>query len=275
MEHTSSLILPGNASPDDVTVWKRNAEPVTKPRISIILPMLHEEKLIAKTLAAFPEPLCREFNVEIVVSDGGSTDMSVAIASETADVVITHTAARRQTIAEGRNRGAEAASGETLVFINADTTPAEPRVFLQIIAEWTQRQGKYASAAALACPVEVTPSERKWSDVLFHNFFNNYLKVLSLLGFGVGRGECQIIRTAAFHAVQGYNAHLAAGEDFDLLQRIAKSETIALANELLVYESPRRYRTFGYMRILGQWFMNWVGATFLQKSISKEWTPVR
>ncbi len=243
--------------------------------ISIIVPALREEKILAHTLSIYTPELRKRFGMELIVSDGGSSDATLSIASTLADSVVQHHSARRQTIAEGRNAGALVARGKVLAFINADTIPAEPSVFFQFIAKWSQSEGKFRDRAALACPVEVNPSERKWSDMLFHTFFNNYLKLISMLSIGVGRGECQIVRRDVFTELGGYNSSLAAGEDFDFFSRIARKHPIAIANELLVYESPRRYRRFGYMRILWSWFMNWVGAVFFSKSVSKEWEVVR
>ena len=262
--------------PQGIDVWYNNrAEPRDDVMISVVIPVFKEEKLLPRLLECLTDELRSRFRLEVIVSDGGSNDSTVSIAKEHADVVVTHTEQRRQTIAEGRNKGAEFAQGRTIVFINADTIPAEATVFFSHILSWANREGKYHLFDALACPVEVIPSERKWSDVVFHNFFNNYLKMLSMLGIGVGRGECQIISKEIFTSIGGYNAQLAAGEDFDLFMRIAKRKKIAVANELLVYESPRRYRRYGYRKILWSWFMNWFGATFLKKSISKEWEPVR
>lgn len=262
----------------EVDVWRRvpPSEASQRALISVIVPVFREEKILRRTLEIFTPQLCEEFHIELIVSDGGSDDATVNIAKEFADIVVVHTnKQRRQTIAEGRNRGAEVASGATLVFLNGDTLPAEPKLFFHAINRWTLLSGEYEECGALACPVEVMPSERKWSDTLFHIFFNNYLRLLSKLGAGVGRGECQISRADVFRAVGGYNAGLAAGEDFDLFRRIAQKHRIAIPMELVVYESPRRYRRFGYARILWSWFMNFMGVTFFSKSISKEWEPVR
>lgn len=261
----------------DVRYWQREPNRASRKHaiISVIIPTLTEEKLIQRAKEIFTNELCEEYSLELIVSDGGSKDSTTHIAQQFADVIVQHTATRRQTISEGRNRGAEIAGGETLVFINADTIPAEPRVFFKFVHDWTLYNGKYKNSNALACPVEVMPSERKWSDVLFHNFFNSYLKVLSLIGAGVGRGECQIVRKEVFNYVGGYKSLLIAGEDFELFNRVAKHNQISIINELLVYESPRRYRKFGYPRILWQWFVNFIGATLFQRSFSKEWEPVR
>ena len=96
------------------------------PLISIIIPVLQEEKLLFRTMSIFTPERKRRFGLEIIVSDGGSTDATISIAKEFADKVICHTEQRRQTIAEGRNKGAEHAQGDIFVFLNADTFPADP-----------------------------------------------------------------------------------------------------------------------------------------------------
>ncbi|MFM7774074.1 MAG: glycosyltransferase [Candidatus Kapaibacterium sp.] len=256
-------------------MWRNESRTVPSARISVIVPVLQEEKILAQSLGLFTQELRQRYAIELVVSDGGSTDATVDIAKRFADVVVVHSATRRQTIAEGRNRGAEVASGSVLVFLNGDSFPAMPVVFFDFIEEWSRSEGKYARHDVMACPVEVLPNERKWSDVLFHSFFNTVLKVLTLMNFGVGRGECQIVKPEIFREVGGYNAGLAAGEDFDFIARIARNHSVAIANELLVYESPRRYRRYGYVPILWSWFMNWVGASLFKRSYSREWTVVR
>jgi glycosyltransferase involved in cell wall biosynthesis len=243
------------------------------PRISLIVPALNEEKLIERTLLAFPHELRARYHAELVVSDGGSHDRTVEIARHHADLVVQHTDARRQTIAEGRNRGAEVATGDLLVFINADTIPRDVEAFMRqltaIAAEGT------SARAAYACPVEVLPEERKLSDRLFHGFFNNYVRALNAVGIGMGRGECQVIRRDAFTRVGGYNNAMVAGEDFDLYSRLARGGSIGHHANLCVYESPRRFRRYGYLRVLATWSANALAVIFLRRSISQEWEEIR
>ena len=85
-----------------------------KPEISIVIPTLDEADLIAATLDAlgfFDE------NIEIIVVDGGSADATTTIA-EDYGVKILHSV-------RGRGRqmqvGANAANGEILWFVHADT----------------------------------------------------------------------------------------------------------------------------------------------------------
>jgi hypothetical protein len=98
---------------------------------------------------------------------------------------------------------------------------------------------------------------------------------LNVLRLGVGRGECQVVRTDVFMSVDGYRENLAAGEDFDLFARISRRARVMFAPELLVLESPRRFRKFGYFRVLFWWTINALSVMVRGRSSSDEWEPVR
>jgi glycosyltransferase involved in cell wall biosynthesis len=248
---------------------------VTHPKVSIVVPALNEEKLIERTLRFFPEELRRRHGIELIVSDGGSHDRTVEIARRHADIVVVHAEERRQTIAEGRNKGAEAATGDLLVILCADTVPRDPEEFIRGLLALAEGRRAPSDPVAFACPVEVAPSERRLSDRLFHGFFNNYVRLLNMVGVGMGRGECQVVRRESFLAVGGYNNMMAAGEDFDLYHRLTRTGRIGHRPELCVYESPRRFRRYGYLRVLASWTANALAVIVLRRSISKEWEEIR
>ncbi|MCO6466222.1 MAG: glycosyltransferase [Bradyrhizobiaceae bacterium] len=249
--------------------------PSSRPSLSIIIPVLNEEKLLESTLIAFSDDLLERYQAEIVVSDGGSTDATLDIARKYRTTIVEHSEQHRQTIAEGRDKGAQASRGTVLVFINGDTVPADVQRFLEVVTDFAQRRGRYARATALACPVCIHPSERTAMDSAFHTIYNRWVWLLNLLRIGAGRGECQIIRREAFEAIGGYRRHLAAGEDFDMLARVGLRARVMFAKELMVYESPRRYRRFGYFRILWWWTINALSVLLTGKSSSDTWEPVR
>jgi len=248
---------------------------VTHPTISIVVPALNEEKLLERTLRCFPEDLRERHGIELIVSDGGSHDRTVEIARHLADLVVVHTEERRQTIAEGRNKGAEAATGDLLVFLCADTVPRDAEEFVGGLLALAAERDPGKAPVAIACPVEVAPAEQRMSDRMFHLFFNNYVRMLNGIGVGMGRGECQVVRRATFVAVGGYNNLMAAGEDFDLYRRLTRQGKIGHRAELCVYESPRRFRRYGYLRVLASWTANALAVIFLRRSISKEWEEIR
>jgi predicted glycosyltransferase involved in capsule biosynthesis len=99
--------------------------------------------------------------------------------------------------------------------------------------------------------------------------------MLNFIGMGMGRGECQIVLAEYFKKVGGYNSALTAGEDFDLFRRLAKIGKIKFAKDILVYESPRRFRKYGYLRILMSWLLNSISVMFYNRSVSKDWEAVR
>ena len=242
-----------------------------KQKVSVIIPTLNEEKLVERLLLQFDEDLKKKYDVELIVSDGGSEDNTLAICNKYADKVVTKDNFRTQNISQGRNVGASQSQGDVLIFLNADVFLDDPDYLLsQSINEI--RNG---NSCAIACRVEVHESERILSDKLFHGFYNNYVRVLNKVFIGMGRGECHIINRDAFESAGGYNEKLAAGEDFDLYNRLRKKGNVKFRNDFLVYESPRRYRKYGYGRIMLDWNKNAYAVFFLNRSISKSWDPVR
>ena len=247
--------------------------PAASP-VSVIIPTLDEEKRIGDLLATFTPARRARFGLEIVVSDGGSTDGTIEIAERLADRVVVHPGPERQTIAAGRNAGAAAATGETLLFFNADVRfPDDVDGFLtDVIAA--------AQAGAATCRVGVHPSEATLADRLVLGTCNVVFCGLNLVGGGMGRGACHAVRRDVFEAVGGYNEAYAAGEDFDLFHRIARlrrrgGPRIRFLWHWTLWEDPRRYRKTGYVRTMWTWFRNAVSVAFLGRSHSDEWEPVR
>ena len=254
---------------------KKGIKIFSQPLISLIIPVLDEEKILENTLKIYTKEIRRKYNFELIVSDGGSKDNSVEIAGKYADCVVVHRENRRQSIAEGRNKGAEKANGDILVFINADTVPVNLDYFLEYISSWTEISNKYHESSALACKVTVAPEEKNWKDSVFYTLHNFYVRMLNAFGVGMGRGECQIVKSEIFKQVKGYNSKIIAGEDFDFYRRIAKIGKISFVPFLMVYESPRRFRKFGYIPILFSWTLNSLSVMFYNRSVSKEWEAVR
>ncbi len=242
-----------------------------RKRISIIIPALNEEKLIERLLKQFTAEIKSSFNIELIVSDGGSSDSTVEIAKKYADRIIEHKEKFSQNISQGRNAGAKDSPGDVLIFLNADTYIKDIKYFFtELLKEFDS-----SVTAAVACRIEVFPEEINLSDKLFHGFYNYYVAMLNKLFIGMGRGECHIIRRESFLNSGGYDESLAAGEDFDLYSRLRKSGKIKFRRDLLVYESPRRYRKYGYINVIRDWTMNSVSVFLFKKSVSAKWEAVR
>lgn len=239
--------------------------------ISIIIPTLNEEKLILQVLKQFNGDLKRKYNLEIIVSDGGSRDSTLQIAEELTDKVLEHNKNFKQNISQGRNQGALNSKGDVLIFLNADTLISDVNLFFEkVIKELVNDD-----IVAITCPVKVFKNEEKMIDKVFHFMYNNYVRLLNGFVMGMGRGECHIIKRKAFEDTGGYNENMFAGEDFDLYKRLKSVGKIKFIKDIVIYESPRRYRKFGYAKVFWDWTRNSIWITLFKKSISKNWEEVR
>jgi len=88
-------------------------------RLTIVMPVLNEAPIIVGALQALA-PL-RARGAEVIVADGGSSDTTVRLARPLADRVISAVRGR----AAPMNAGAALGTGETLLFLHADTTLPE------------------------------------------------------------------------------------------------------------------------------------------------------
>jgi len=242
-------------------------------KLSLIIPTFQEEKLIEEQLKRFSPEIRKKYNFELIVSDGGSTDRTVEIARKYADKIVLHDSGKRQTIAAGRNNGTSVACGDVLVFLNADSYPADLDKFFSEILAWSNDFSD--NFGAIACYVSGFPSEIRFKDKVFYFLHNQYVAFLNFIGLGMGRGECQIVRRNIFEQVGGYNSEIVAGEDFDLYRRINKIAKVKFCRNIVVLESTRRFRKYGYLKTLLYWGLNAVTVMLFNKSITKEWEAVR
>lgn len=82
-------------------------------RVSVIIPALDEEVTVANAI----DSARAAGAFEIIVADGGSRDATLSIAREHGATVIEGERMRARQL----NRGAEAATGDALIFLHADT----------------------------------------------------------------------------------------------------------------------------------------------------------
>ncbi len=237
--------------------------------ISFIIPTKNEEKAIEKTLQCLKGYVTPH---EIIVSDGYSTDETVAIARRYTDKVAVYRGTARQTIAAGRNAGAALATGDFLVFLDADVTIPDINNFFKKAISLFEADRKLV---ALTTYYRVSPEVATWADKIIFKLIGWEFWLFNLLGFGGSGGELQMVPAAAFRRINGYNESLVAGEDNELFWRLAKIGRTRLERSLFIYHPGRRAHQIGWPRLLWQWFKNGLYISLFKKSASQEWTEIR
>ena len=129
--------------PEDLHVWERESGDITEglssKRVSVIIPTFNEAETVGDAiLSAGAAP-----GVEVVVVDGGSDDGTAESARSAGAKVIVSACER----AAQMNVGAMAATGETLVFLHADTRL--PEDYHESVLRALARPGSVAGAFEL------------------------------------------------------------------------------------------------------------------------------
>ena len=179
-------------------------------KISVIVPAYNEEKLIAATLrgirAAMDSFSQRGWTAEMIVCDNNSTDGTAALARAAGAQVVFEPVNQ---IARARNTGAAAATGDWLVFVDADSHPT-PELF----AEAAQQM---EGGRCLAGGCTVRYDERHFLADCATAGWN----ILSRMRRWVA-GSFIFCEGEAFRKVGGFSLELYASEEIDLSKKLNK-----------------------------------------------------
>ena len=201
-------------------------------RISIIVPVLEEAQGIEAALGALQG--LRGRGHEVIVVDGGSVDPTRLLAGPLADRVL---AAPRGRAAQ-MNAGAQAAGGDALLFLHADTRLPEGADELVVAALSRRAWGRFDVRIDSSHPV-----------LALVGFMMNLRSRLS----GIATGDqAMFVRRTAFEAAGGF-ADLALMEDLALSARLKRGGPPACLRERVV-TSGRRWERYGvFATILRMW----------------------
>ena len=232
--------------------------------LSIIIPTKNEEKVLAQTISALRSLDTQLY--EVIVSDGGSTDKTLEIAREYADIVVEAEAGSKQNISIGRNAGAAAAHGRYLVFLDADVQIPHIDAFFGQLVDRFEDDPHLVSMTAF---MKVFPDHATLSDKFFFTIVNwLYFVSNNIFHSGAASGEFQMVRADAFHEVGGFNENFPVGEDNDMFIRLAKVGKTRIAAGIHILHTSRRAHSIGWPNLLALWVANAFFNKFLGRSFS-------
>ena len=224
-------------------------------RITVIIPTLNEAETIGSMLSSLSQQV-----VEVIVVDGGSGDSIREIANKFPEVTLITSQPGR---AMQMNAGAEAASGDVLLFLHADT--ALPDGGLELIRQAIVQNG--------------------WEWGWFNVRLDGHGILLRLIGWLISlrsrmtstpSGDMGIfVTTKTFRRIGGYE-ELPLMEDLDLARRLHRSFSGG-AVIACITTSARRWLEGGTVRtVFLMWSLRWM--YFLRvspKRLAKWYADVR
>ncbi len=178
--------------------------------LSIIIPAFNEERLITHCVDSITESLAAnqklDFTYEVIVVDNNSTDKTAELARQTGAKVVFEPVNQ---IGLARNAGAAVATGDWLLFVDADSllNPDMVADILQLI-----ETRKYVGCGS----VIHMPKLPWWAAVALH------LWTITSVLCRWASGALVVCRTDAFREVGGFNQDMFAAEEIDLSQLLKK-----------------------------------------------------
>lgn len=187
--------------------------------ISVVIPTLDEEAAIAGAI----ESVRSEGECEIVVADGGSTDRTLEIAERLAHRVLSCPKGRGVQL----NAGADASTGEILIFMHADSRL--PEGAFRLVRAALQEDGVSAGAFDLR-----VGHDASWARVV--EALANLRSRLTRVPFG---DQGLFMRRGVYRASGGY-APLPIMEDVEIAGRLGRMGKIIFLKDRMT-SSARRW----------------------------------
>jgi glycosyltransferase involved in cell wall biosynthesis len=195
-------------------------------KLSVVIPTWNEAAWLPRVLRGLstgPRPQ------EIIVSDNYSSDATRSVA-----VAYGATVVDGGRPAVGRNAGARASSGDTLLFLDADVFVPRPTL------EKAFRTLQHTDTVAVHVrtdPMCTDPFVRAC-----YSTMHWYFRVLSWFRYPQGLGCFAMVRRSAFQSIGGFAEDLDVGEDADFFRRLRRAGRVVYLSSCSVLVSTRRFR---------------------------------
>ncbi len=201
-------------------------------RVSVVIPTLNEADTIERTLACVRQA----GKCEIIIVDGGSDDETLEIVRKSADRVLSAQRGR----ACQMNAGAQVATGETLLFLHADTLP--PAGFSHLIEQ------ALTDLDVVGGRFDVDLDAPGWPFRMIGALMN----IRSRLTHIATGDQGIFVRRETFESIGGY-PELDIMEDLELSRRLKRAGKVACLRNR-VRTSARRWQKHGITKtILIMW----------------------
>jgi glycosyltransferase involved in cell wall biosynthesis len=201
-------------------------------KLSVVVPAFNEERLLLQTLRHIRAGLHvfdqRGWSTEIVVCDNNSTDRTAEIARAAGARVAFEPVNQ---ISRARNTGAAEASGDWMLFVDADCSP-DPALFTDVL-EAVEKGHCVGGGSTIALP-GAPAAVRFWVAL-----WNGLSRALSWAA-----GSFLFCEARAFREAGGFSQELYAGEEIDLSRRLKRRGRFVILHRHPLATSDRKARLY-------------------------------
>ncbi|MDR0493890.1 MAG: glycosyltransferase [Nitrososphaerota archaeon] len=223
--------------------------------LTVIVATKNEKEYIANTLShlqiSIKEAKKQGIQTELIIVDS-STEDTATIASQFTPKV--HRLPI-QGISKARNYGAAQASGQILIFMDADTL-LQKNTLIDVFSMFKNK--KAVSTISFVMPT--VQSKLPVSTKLFYVLDCAFIRACAFLPFLIGfynRGDIIAIKRDTFEEIKGFNEALCMMEITELLINASKLGKIKVLSSP-VFESSRRLKQWGVLKSYRVWWQNYV-----------------
>ena len=233
---------------------------------SLIIPAWNESAFIAQTLEKLTVVIVEAerhggHRAELIVVDNNSTDNTAEIASSLGATVVFEPVNQ---IARARNRGAEAASGDVLIFMDADTTCSE-KLLNHVLA-------RLATGSVVGGGSTIAPDKPVAGAAMRGiQFWNRISRTANLAA-----GCFLFCRRDAFDEVGGFSDKLYAGEEIFLSRALKRwGRRHGMRFEIMtidaVVTSIRKLEWYSSMQLVRQTMLVLIPGALYSRRLCKIW----
>ncbi|NQU83877.1 MAG: glycosyltransferase, partial [Parcubacteria group bacterium] len=190
-------------------------------------------------------------NYEIIVADNNSSDNTRKIAENCKCRIV-----KGGSPSEGRNRGADVAHGDVLLFLDADVILESPYFLESSVKEFERK-----NLGTATCIVK--PLSDKKVDKLFHSFYNQY-SIITRPVRAHAPGFCIFARRDSHNQINGFDESIKLAEDHDYAIRAARCGKFRILKSAPLHVSVRRLERDGRFNVVWKYALcemyMWTGA---------------
>jgi len=205
--------------------------------VSVIIPTKNEAKYIEKSLLSLKNQThpC----IETIVVDDLSEDKTVEIADKHADKVIV----KKTNIAQAKNLGARNASGDVLIFLDADT---------MLTKSWVEQAllhlKNHDSVVGRIIPIEKNINARVLG--MLYDAALNLTGLTQRVNIG---GTPIAMKKDFFESLNGFREDFTSCEDIDFIKKIKATGKLKIDRSMQSFMTMRRFEINGYFKSSMQW----------------------